>query len=427
MDGNISRRRLGQAVLLAGTASVLWPAAARAAVNLRWMWWGNPERDRRTNAVIRGYRAKNPDLAVTAESANWADYWPKLATQVAGRRAPDVIQMDYRYLVEYARRGALLPLEDLMPNPLDLGGFDAAETSGGKVAGKIYGVSVGANAFAVHCDADAFRRAGVALPQEGWSWAEFEQAAAALTEAGPKGFYGAADASRSEDVLERYLHQRDKAFFTEDGQIGFSPDDIAGYFAYWGGLRRKGIVTPAELTATDQAELRTSMLTTGKAAIGFHHSNQLAGVQAMMKDRVVLADLPAQVPHGATGNYLKPSQLMSIWAKSPNAREAAALIRYVLADPEAVKMQGIERGVPESQALRDMMAPGLGPEDLAIGQFVSLVSRTASPIPPAPPKGGGQMNTLLPRIADKVAFAQASEVDGGRELFEDLTNVLKRA
>lgn len=379
------------------------------------------------NAVIKTYRGLNPDLTVVGESANWGDYWPKLATQIAGRRAPDVIQMDYRYLVEYARRGALLPLEEVMPTPLDLSGFEAAETYGGKVAGKVYGVSVGANAFSVHLDIDAFARAGVALPQTGWSWVDFAQVASALSQAGPKGFYGAADASRSEDILERYLYQKGKLFFTEEGQIGFTSGDIAKYFAFWGKLRRKGAVTPAKVTAPDHAELRTSMLTTGKAAIGFHHSKQLAGVQALMKDRVALADIPAQTQGGATGNYLKPSQLMSIYAKSTNVKQAASLIRYVLADPEAVKLQGIERGVPSSQALRDMMAPTLGPEDTAIARFVSQVAKTAGSTPPAPPKGGGEMNTLLPRIADQVAFGQISEIAGGQALFEDLTNLLKRA
>jgi len=426
MAGLFSRRHFAGS-LLAGSSALALPRRAWAAGSVRWMWWGNPERDRRTNAVIKAYKAQNPDLAITGESANWGDYWPKLATQVAGRRAPDVIQMDYRFLVEYARRGALLPLEQVMPQPLDLTGFDPAETDGGKVAGKVYGASVGANAYAVHCNVDAFARAGVALPGPGWSWADFEQAATALSKAGPQGFYGAADASRSEDILERWLQQRKKMFFTEDGQIGFTPDDIAAYFAFWGGLRKKGIVTPAELTATDHAELRTSMLTTGKAAIGFHHSNQLAGVQALMKDRVALADIPAQQRNGATGNYLKPSQLMSISAKSTNVKEAAALIRFVLADPEAVRIQGIERGVPDSQALRDMMAPSLGPEDAAIALFVSQVSKTAGPTPPAPPKGGGEMNTLLPRIADQVAFGQITEVEGGRALVENLANLLKRA
>jgi len=83
--------------------------------------------------------------------------------------------------------------------------------------------------------------------------------------------------------------------------------------------------------------------------------------------------------------------------------------------------------VPDSQALRDMMAPSLGPEDAAIALFVSQVSKTAGPTPPAPPKGGGEMNTLLPRIADQVAFGQITEVEGGRALVENLANLLKRA
>ena len=70
------------------------------------------------------FAPKNPGIAVEGESAGWTDYWPRLATQAAGRNAPDVIQMDYRYIFEYARRGALLPLDDCVGSRrLDLSDF----------------------------------------------------------------------------------------------------------------------------------------------------------------------------------------------------------------------------------------------------------------------------------------------------------------
>ena len=423
---HMGRRGLMRTIALAGAGSMLGGETARAAVPVRWMWWGNPERDRRTNQAIRLYESTG-DRKVTGESASWSDYWPKLATQLAGRRAPDVIQMDYRYLVEYARRGALLPMDDLAPDPLDFTGFEPAELDGGRVAGKVYGASVGANAYAVHWSRTAFERAGVAEPVSGWTWKEFEDAAAAITAAGPPGFYGAADGSRRDDVLERFLIQRGKALFTEDGNVGFSADDAAAFFAYWGGLRRRGVVTPAELTATDTRDIESSMLVTGKAAMAWHHSNQLPGVQGLTRDRIALATFPAAEAGKPSGNYLKPSQLMSINARAPDPKAAAALIRFVLAEPEAAGILGIERGVPESQALRDHLAPNLSPLDKAVADYVSLVARTAGPLPPAPPKGGGAINTLVPRVADKVAFGQANERDGGQELFDGVQALLRRA
>ena len=134
---------------MAGGASLLSlsalgaPAFAEDA-RLRLIWWGSQPRADRTNKVSDLYKSKNPGVSITGEFLGWGDYWPRLATQVAGKNAPDVIQMDYRYIVEYAGRGALAPLESYMPAKLNLGDFDKAQVEGGSVNGHLYGVSLGA-------------------------------------------------------------------------------------------------------------------------------------------------------------------------------------------------------------------------------------------------------------------------------------------
>jgi multiple sugar transport system substrate-binding protein len=131
-----------QFVATAGaTAAVGWgPSSfAQAGTKLRCFWWGNPDRDKRTRALLEAY-AKKTGMSIAAESLGWGDYWTKLGTQVAGGNAPDLIQMDYRYLFEYARRDTLLPLDALLPLP----DFSPGDRNGGKVDGKLYGVTWGA-------------------------------------------------------------------------------------------------------------------------------------------------------------------------------------------------------------------------------------------------------------------------------------------
>ena len=81
------------------------------------------------------------------ETYPWNDYWPKLATQAAGGNLPDVIQMDYRYIFEYARRGQLADLTPFVGSQIDLADFDPNQLESGKVDGKLYGISMGANSF----------------------------------------------------------------------------------------------------------------------------------------------------------------------------------------------------------------------------------------------------------------------------------------
>src|SRR5688572_13127334 len=125
------------------------PAAAQSDVRLRMFWWGSRERAERTDKTNKLFQEKNPGLTVTGETLGWTDYWPRLATQTAGRNAPDIIQMDYRYIYEYARRGALLPLDQYVAKGLNLSDFSEAAIDSGKVDKKIFGVSLGLNSTAL--------------------------------------------------------------------------------------------------------------------------------------------------------------------------------------------------------------------------------------------------------------------------------------
>ena len=56
--------------------------------------------------------------------------------------------MDYRYIVEYANRNAIAPLDEFVGGALQLDDFDKDQLDGGKVDGKLYGISLGANSVA---------------------------------------------------------------------------------------------------------------------------------------------------------------------------------------------------------------------------------------------------------------------------------------
>src|SRR4029079_18274976 len=57
-------------------------------------WWGNPTRNKNSAAAIAAYAAAHKGLTVTGQPGEFSTYWDKLATQVAGGSAPDLIQMD---------------------------------------------------------------------------------------------------------------------------------------------------------------------------------------------------------------------------------------------------------------------------------------------------------------------------------------------
>src|SRR6218665_1767364 len=169
MTTRIDRRQflMGTSALVAAGAPGVMPASAQAS-NLRLTLSSGQARADRTYAVTDLYKAaKGTD--VEGEFLAWNDYWPKLATQTAGGNAPDVIQMDYRYIVEYAKRNAIAPLDEFVGGALKLDGFDEDQLEGGKVDGKLYGISLGANSVATLVNTAAFAEAGVEPPTNDWT------------------------------------------------------------------------------------------------------------------------------------------------------------------------------------------------------------------------------------------------------------------
>ena len=88
------------AVLLCTMLAPLAASAEQEPVTLRVTWWGSQTRHDLTMAAIEKFQEKYPWITVEPEFTSWDGYWSKLATQVAGGLLPDVIQMDYQYLIQ---------------------------------------------------------------------------------------------------------------------------------------------------------------------------------------------------------------------------------------------------------------------------------------------------------------------------------------
>src|SRR5690242_1424802 len=145
---------------------------AGGKVTLRFTWWGSDTRTKLTQQVIDAYQKDHPNVTIKGEFGEWSGYWDKLATTVAANDAPDIIQMDEKYLREYADRGALLDLKKAQG--LDTGKFEPDTLSAGEFDGGLYGLNAGINSFAVVVNPAAFKAAGVAIPDDTtWTWDDF--------------------------------------------------------------------------------------------------------------------------------------------------------------------------------------------------------------------------------------------------------------
>lgn len=425
----IDRRRLLGTGLAAAGLPLLGArsALAQQGGNIRMIWWGGDERARRTNAAIDKFRAANPEASVEAEFMGWDDYWARLATQVAGGNAPDFIQMDYRYMFEYARRDAIRPLDDFLGDELQIADFGQVNLDSCSVDGKLYGGNVGVNAFSIVFDAAAWEEAGAEAPSLGNSWEGFAEKCAAFAAGnGRKRVYATADGSGQEGLFEVWLRTQGKALYTPEGTLGYDAEDAGRWFAYWTEMRKAGSCVPADVQALYKNSPETAPLVSGSAATDFAHSNQFESYQKLVQAELSVVGAPV-LEGGQPGQYLKPSQMFSISATSKAPELAARMINFLIRDPEGARLLGLDRGVPASQEIREAIMPDLNDSGRKVVELISSLSSQIGALPPAPPKGAGEINAVQIRISQEVGFEAVSPEQGGAALVDEAAAILERA
>jgi multiple sugar transport system substrate-binding protein len=430
MNSRISRREFTRLAAAGASAAFLggltMPASAQT--RLRLIWWGNPDRDRRTNEVIDLYMKQNPDVAIDPETYAWNDYWPKLATQAAGRNLPDVIQMDYRYIFEYARRGQLADLTPLVGSQIDLSDFDPKQLESGKVDGKLFGISMGANSMTHVYKPAMLKELGLELPDPTkWTNDDYVAMGKEVKAKLPEGVYFSENMAYREPTLETWVRQRGKALYTADGKLGYDLEDLEEYFAFWFQMQEDGLTPPADLQsqAIASGKMEDTMFVTKHVVFDFIHSNQMVAVQKLVPEEVSVTMIPNQ-KDGKPGQYLKPSMLISMSA-SADPEAAAKLMGFFITDDSANDILLIERGVTGDASVRERILPKLSETEKKIVAYLDLVGTHVGDLPPPPPKNAGELDRALQPAWESVAFKKVDVKTASKDYYAKAQAALERA
>jgi multiple sugar transport system substrate-binding protein len=172
---------IGTAVLVGAMAS---PAAAQEpSGSITYAIWGDPAELSNQIALVEAFEAEHPDIDVEVTVSDWDAYWTGLQTSIAGGDAPDVFAMDGPIFPDYQVRGVLL---DLAPY-IERDGFDVSALADAGVAhfttddGGQYGLPRDLNVVPLFYNKAMFDAAGLAYPDETWTWDDLIEAGKQLT------------------------------------------------------------------------------------------------------------------------------------------------------------------------------------------------------------------------------------------------------
>ncbi len=402
---------------------------AQDTTELTVTWWGSQNRHDRTIEVINMFQAEHPDINVTYEFVGWSDYWTKVNTQVAGGNVACVMQQDYKFMTEWATRGLLKPLDDLMASgAIDVSDIGQSVLDSGKVNGETYGISLGTNSQAIIIDVDAFAKAGVDLPAWDWTWDDFETIANEIHD--KLGIWGIAYGIWDDPNIVSLLLSSGQLMFNADG-TAIAVEDPQPVFDQLN--RIKSMMDSGAIASMDeQADVSAagqegSPLVLGTEAMRYQWSNQIVSIySAAGEDRnFVLYPLP-RVPGGQSANYLKPSMFFSITDQCQNTDAAAMFIDYFTNSIEANDVLSGERGVPVAAHVRDHLASVVDPVNAKVFEFIAKVGEDASPVPPPEPAGYADIvsNVFSPEFMDPVLFGMITPEEGWQTFVTDADAIL---
>ncbi|MDA3959093.1 ABC transporter substrate-binding protein [Oceanispirochaeta sp.] len=395
---------------------------------MRLAWWGNPVRDEKTIAVANLYMANNPSVTIETETTGWGGYWDRINTQVASASLPDIMQHDYAYMLQFVQRNILTDLTPYVDSGvIDLGNVNETFLSGGRVDGKLYGISLGTNAFSLVYDTAVFEAAGIAEPDfTSWTWADFEEIAIEIFE--KTGVQTMPLSTTDPKVLfDNMIRQTGASTYAKDGKsLGFTDTTVLKeYFNVQLRLLEAGVlVNPEVAFVTVTAE--EGQLAKGNVWCDYIWSNQLASTQAVSENPLKMVLLPKIKNAKRPGTFLKPSMFFSIPASAENPDEAARYLNFFLNDSAANDILAAERGVPIPSDVREALKASASDLNKIVFDYIGVVAENSSPIDPPDPKSSGEFLKMFRDSTQEILMGIISVDQGVAKIMEEGNAILAK-
>jgi multiple sugar transport system substrate-binding protein len=387
---------------------------------LTFFWWGTQVRHDLTIKAIDFYKQRNPYVTVEPLYQGYDGYYQKLSILAASNNMPDVFQ-DYIGSTDtnqYIEKNMIEPLNDYIGAKLiKTSDISMNSLSTGTYNGKLYGISLGANARAMVVDLDLLQKAGISVPTPGFSsWADMEKVLPVLKTA--TGAYAMDDPFTYANGLPYYCRQMGETIYTDgnDGKnlIRMSEKTYVDFYNMKLKWIKNGWIPPFDVSSLVNT-LDDTMLAKKKAAITYAYSNQFDTALAKTRN-LKLVLMPG--PNADKGMDIRAGIHMSMSKSSKNRNEAALFMHYIINDIEANKILNAQRGMPVNSRVREALKPTFNTQQQAIADYLDLVGDHSSPVDPPAPSGTTQLDTLLKDLEQQIAFEKTTPKDAYKKLVE---------
>ena len=430
--GNTAKETTAAAAPAGTTAAAAGETTAAAAapagdVAMTMFWWGNQVRNERTQAALDLYSETN-GVTVDGQFAEWSDYWNKLATSAAGHAMPDVVQMDYMYLNQYASSNLLVDLKPYIDDgTLDVSQIAENTIASGSVGDGVYAIAAGINSPALLYNKTLLDGAGITV-KDNMTMDEFYALCKEVYEkTGVKTdiAYGIA-----QSWSEYFMRSYDIVPFGDKCMNGDETSWTPFFEMYTKGLDEGWLLDPsvfAEIAigSVEQAPMVYSQTPETQSWCEFSNSNQLTAMQKAAPEGTEIGITTWPAPDPKKSDYLKSSQFFSVGSDAKNPEEAVKLLNWLINSSEANNILLGERGIPAPANIAEEVAPQLSEIDQKVTAFVNdVVTPNCSPINPPQPDGASEVYDLLNRTVEKVCYGELDAPTAASQFWTEANKIM---
>ena len=401
-----------------GNSSGAQNAEGKTTLNV--LWWGSQTRHEQTTAMLEKFEELNPDIDVVMDYSDWDGYWTKLPAQVAGGQTPDVFQMDYAYLSQYANNGVLAELDSYIADgSLDMSNVEQNILDSGTVNDKVYAISTGTNAPVMLYRKDLVDELGLELPMNPTLTQYMDVAKAVYEATGLRDTFITGCTSAN---LNFYLRNYGMNFFNDEGNgLGFDdPQYIVDMWELALKAQEEGWgLKPGEGTSTTAFD---SMVV--EAWSRQQNSNELQAYRDATGKDISMVMIPTMEDATTPNSYLKPAMYWCVGADSDVKDAAVRFINFFTNNTECYDIVGIERAVPISSEMREYVAPNLDEVSQEAVDFIDYVSQPdkTSPIMNPDPAVGNEVDELMNQYSEQVRYGEITDLQAAAQQFMDEAN-----
>ena len=255
-------------------------------VTITMMTWGGNARHAQRQSWIDEFCRLYPNYTIEYVAETEKSLTEKIPIQAAAGEGPDIYHMSSYHLQDFYEKNLC---EDLKPyidaGLLSTNGYEQ-KLNVGQIDGKqIQWPTMSCTYSAIYYNKTQFDKLGVEEPKNGWTWDEYFDTMRKLqSKITDDKVWASEDEGGLYRSFELWLVQHGKSFCNNTG-LNFDKDDLVAWLNIWDGLRKEGVVPPADIQSEYfTTNWESSMVTTGMVLMNTQSFTHLVGMNSDYPD-----------------------------------------------------------------------------------------------------------------------------------------------